>query len=513
MKSSSFFSESSPLVLMRTLLSALIAVTLTALCFAAEDGPTVEQVSANPSKFEGKTIVFKGVEVSGKLVEGPVRYRLTVKSKDGTTIHSKMNKDGINFAIPKSKAPELTKGWKENESYPATLSCKIEKDGKGHWFAMVEKVDLANQQTVPKGDTKTATVTAEGVGKTHDDALKDAFRNAVRQVVGAMVDAETIVKNDQIISDKVLTYSAGIVKKYEEVSKKDEKGLVRVKIKATVEQTELVAKLKAANVTIRDVDGKGIFAGVVTDLERAKDARDFLAKAMAGFPHNCLHADPPDKPEIKKKDATEVTFQIAVKLQTNQKTYNQFATRLQKVLDGIARGKGEITVLAEKKGDEFAFQTNLITSEIQIKRKDGMIAVALNTQHTKTLDRTEWKYYILDESCAEVLDHCMQQSRTLKISLLNSKQETVANDRVPLVWKEHQGEISMSLILRIPPHSKCYAISPLFLQNATYYWVHYQEKAVVRREMRLSLDEIKSVSKIACELIEQEEDEKKPGKK
>lgn len=50
-------------------------------------------------------------------------------------------------------------------------------------------------------------IVVEGVGMTPDEALKDAFRNAVRQVVGAVVDAETLVKNDEVINDKVLTYS------------------------------------------------------------------------------------------------------------------------------------------------------------------------------------------------------------------------------------------------------------------------------------------------------------------
>ena len=72
-------------------------------------------------------------------------------------------------------------------------------------------------------------------GRTPKEALKDAFRQAVQQVVGVAVDAETQVKNDEVIADKVLTYSDGLITKYEEVSKTERKGLVRIKIKATVE--------------------------------------------------------------------------------------------------------------------------------------------------------------------------------------------------------------------------------------------------------------------------------------
>ncbi len=69
---------------------------------------------------------------------------------------------------------------------------------------------LAEKDAAPAG--KHTNVVAEGVGLTVDDARKDAFRSAVRQVVGAMIDAETLVKNDQIVADEVLTFSAGMVK-------------------------------------------------------------------------------------------------------------------------------------------------------------------------------------------------------------------------------------------------------------------------------------------------------------
>ena len=74
-------------------------------------------------------------------------------------------------------------------------------------------------EDAPKASAESAgniEVVAEGVGATPDEALKDAFRHAVRQAVGAVVDAETLVKNDEVIDDQILTYSNGFVKKYDE---------------------------------------------------------------------------------------------------------------------------------------------------------------------------------------------------------------------------------------------------------------------------------------------------------
>ncbi|MGO8747203.1 MAG: hypothetical protein ACLQNE_14550 [Thermoguttaceae bacterium] len=51
-------------------------------------------------------------------------------------------------------------------------------------------------------------VEAEGSGKDRDEALKNTFRDAVRKVVGAYVEEETVVKNDELIKDKVLILSS-----------------------------------------------------------------------------------------------------------------------------------------------------------------------------------------------------------------------------------------------------------------------------------------------------------------
>jgi len=89
-----------------------------------------------------------------------------------------------------------------------------------------EKGSLKDAQ--PSG---TSVVFAEGVGTTEKEALLDAFRTAVQRVVGVFVDSETMVKNDAIISDKVLTFSDGAIKKYEELDRSENKGLFRVKTK------------------------------------------------------------------------------------------------------------------------------------------------------------------------------------------------------------------------------------------------------------------------------------------
>ena len=86
-------------------------------------------------------------------------------------------------------------------------------------------------------------VIVTGVGTDPDKAIQNAFSQAIEQTVGFLVDAETVVKNDQLIRDEILTYSRGYVEKYEVVKRWEEDGLHHATIRAVVARDKLVEKL------------------------------------------------------------------------------------------------------------------------------------------------------------------------------------------------------------------------------------------------------------------------------
>lgn len=194
----------------------------------------------------------------------------------------------------------------------------------------------------PADNSSIAEVVAEGAGTTPDEALKDAFRNAVRQVVGAVVDAESLVKNDEIIDDQVLAYSNGFVKKYDEIagSKKSSGGVHRIKIKAQVERRRLIAKLRESKVAVKDVDGKSLFAEAVTTAEAEQNATNLLAKIFGDLP-NLLTATVVGKPDYDR-DKSELVFNVDVAV--DPKAYRDFATRLRETLHKISQSKGTVFV-------------------------------------------------------------------------------------------------------------------------------------------------------------------------
>lgn len=58
-------------------------------------------------------------------------------------------------------------------------------------------------------------IEVEGRGLSEREALQDAFRNAIEQVVGVMVSADTEVANFQTVRDRVFAHAEGYVSAYE----------------------------------------------------------------------------------------------------------------------------------------------------------------------------------------------------------------------------------------------------------------------------------------------------------
>ena len=81
-------------------------------------------------------------------------------------------------------------------------------------------------------------VVAQGMGTDANAALLNAYSNAVQQALGSYVDAETLVQNDQIVRDKILTYSKGFIEKVDIVSQNQANGLFEVKIRAKVKRQQ-----------------------------------------------------------------------------------------------------------------------------------------------------------------------------------------------------------------------------------------------------------------------------------
>lgn len=309
------------------------------------------------------------------------------------------------------------------------------------------------------GKDGTDQVIGEGVGTSADEALKDAYRNAVRQTVGAVVDAETLVENDEVIDDKILTYSDGFIKSYEEIpgSKKFKNGLHRIRIKAQVERRSVIAKLQAANVTLKQLDGQGLFAEAMTQLDAEADAAKLLTKQFEGFPQSCVTAVVMGGPEIIEKSSREVKFKITVKIEPDLEAFKSFADKLVPILEKIASDRGEFTAkFVESETGVLVAERN--TAMVDYGRKEsssrdgsadwewmrfwmpkafGMdeetrrkhVSIAVATSQTKAAKSIDFKYFILDKSLAPALKNMATRIGECKLQFLDADDGVIISDR------------------------------------------------------------------------------------
>ncbi|NQT24291.1 hypothetical protein HQ585_02945 [candidate division KSB1 bacterium] len=89
-------------------------------------------------------------------------------------------------------------------------------------------------------------ITGGDIAHARDDAVEDALRKGIEQVLGTLVESETLVENFQLIEDNIMTKTQGYVQTYEIVQEK--------KRSAEMYEVTVRALLKVANIQ-DDLDG------------------------------------------------------------------------------------------------------------------------------------------------------------------------------------------------------------------------------------------------------------------
>ena len=142
--------------------------------------------------------------------------------------------------------------------------------------AMTAGVALADNVDV-------VSVKGKGVGTDETAALQEAYRDAIETAVGLYVDAEQMVKNDEVIKDQILTQSNAYIEKYDMISKNEKDGLVSIKIISKVRKQALTKRIEGvmpAKVMNIGDQLSSLHAQATTQKMRGKDAAAILAKEL-----------------------------------------------------------------------------------------------------------------------------------------------------------------------------------------------------------------------------------------
>ena len=196
-----------------------------------------------------------------------------------------------------------------------------------------------------KESTSSSKVIAEGVGTTIEEAKQDAFRNAVRQVVGVLVDSETLIEQDKIISDKIIAASSGYIKDVQVLETKVTEGkLVRITIAARVEKRGVAQKLSEEKVTSSSFDGESLFAHAITDLEAETNQAALVAKLMQDAPWDCLTVSTVGEPELISRDQASAKVKVTLLIKVDMDRYLKVSKQLCESLEKVALARGNFSL-------------------------------------------------------------------------------------------------------------------------------------------------------------------------
>ena len=106
------------------------------------------------------------------------------------------------------------------------------------------------------------TVEVTGRGLTMVDARKDAIINALRQVVGEYVESDTVIENEEIVTDTITAFSNAESVKSELISSELEGEYIVVICKVTIVPAQIVGKLREAQESSVVIDGESLAAEI-----------------------------------------------------------------------------------------------------------------------------------------------------------------------------------------------------------------------------------------------------------
>jgi hypothetical protein len=276
-------------------------------------------------------------------------------------------------------------------------------------------------------------VIANGSGLTAEEALADAFRDAVRQAVGVLVDATTKIKNDELIEDKVLTLSNGFIKSHTKKSERKEKGIIKIRIQAKVERGKLLEKLTEFKITSTEVDGLAEKVKALTRAEIKKQATELIKEALTGLPRALVA-------EAKKDLSPDGEGQCVVEIQVkaDRKRYQTFTATMKKILEAASESRDSVAAEQVVHPDVRAVRIVSFRKQLRDTRVGGLaaadgIVIWMQAPSEAKAATTRWDGYAVRVDSRDVLD-AMKGKLLIRVRLLDKDKMTIVEEEFEPEW-------------------------------------------------------------------------------
>lgn len=269
-------------------------------------------------------------------------------------------------------------------------------------------------------DDKVQTVESVGTGLTKGQAKADAIRSAVQKVVGGFVSSDLIMKNDEIIKDEVLMFSAGYVDKVVVLSENvSSNNTYKVRLKVDVVSQRVQRKLEELNIATTSIDTQSLFAEALTKMDQRDNTQALFKKVLNNFYERAFVTKVIGTPKIVIGNGDDVLLYIMVKASYDK----NYAAELKSTIIGATTPspvKDQKSALSHEGGKHFvcfseASETEWLSSDKleQLKKEIDAPFVQYEYPHWESRTYPFLTDRVLDSS--KVLLRCGEVSKRTRL--------------------------------------------------------------------------------------------------
>jgi hypothetical protein len=283
------------------------------------------------------------------------------------------NSDGKTLKIPLERLSEKDQAYIRSAAQHPADPFAVESSGLNDANTREERGSPGVAGAISDGADNVRVVVVEGVGLNVTEAKADAYREAVRQIVGAYVEGDTVVENDVIIEDSVIALSGGFVRRADVLSTSANKadGLIRAKVRAEVRVTEVMAALRKINVSTVSVRGSDLESQQVTLADQAEAASAAIGRESlwSDAPASFFSLRVVGEPKATAANKDEATLSYELEFAPDLERYQAFADRLIAILGRSTDLQGEFANNGRPpEGQRNAAWDDLVHSPVGIAR-------------------------------------------------------------------------------------------------------------------------------------------------
>jgi hypothetical protein len=175
-------------------------------------------------------------------------------------------------------------------------------------------------------------VVSTGHGATVEESKTDALKEAIQQTIGVYLVSTMEVKNDKLVKDDQIGFSAGMIKSFDIIDQHvDPNGGYITTVRATVDASKVESTF-AATISGADVDGEALGQKLLIEQDKLRQKDRLFDLAFKDFYTNLFDVKV-EKVGAQPTRVDVAPFDVQIKITINKAALNS----LQSVLDVIAK--------------------------------------------------------------------------------------------------------------------------------------------------------------------------------